>query len=61
MLCENCHTTHDANYGSGRFCSSKCARGFSTKEKRKLINQKVSDKLKGRIGGASTVTEKPIE
>lgn len=61
MLCENCHTTHDANYGSGRFCSSKCARGFSTKEKRKLINQKVSDKLKGRIGGASTVTENSIE
>lgn len=45
--CENCEKPHDKNYGSGRFCSSKCAKGFSTKAKRLDINKKVSEKLKG--------------
>ena len=45
MLCENCKKEHDGSYGSGRFCSEKCARGFSTKAKRKEINKKVSKKL----------------
>ena len=31
MICEKCEQEHDGTYGSGRFCSSKCARGFSTK------------------------------
>jgi hypothetical protein len=44
-LCENCQIEHDETYGSGRFCSSKCAHGFSSKEKRKEINEKVSKKL----------------
>jgi hypothetical protein len=48
MRCENCNDTHNGSYGSGRFCSSKCARGFSTKGKRKEINKSVSNKLKGR-------------
>ena len=42
MICENCKKEHDGSYGSGRFCSSKCARAFSTKIKRKEINEKVS-------------------
>lgn len=33
---------HDGSYGSGRFCSAKCARGFSTFNKRQDINNKVS-------------------
>jgi len=45
--CENCGTEHDGSYGSGRFCSTKCARGFSTKAKRKEINEKVSNTLTG--------------
>ena len=45
MICENCGKEHDGFYGSGRFCSSKCARGFSTKAKREEINEKVSKKL----------------
>lgn len=45
MKCENCEKEHDGKYGSGRFCSATCARGFSTKEKRSLINEKVSLKL----------------
>ena len=47
MKCENCNNDHDGSYGSGRFCCAKCARGFSTKLKRKEINVKVSEKLKG--------------
>lgn len=40
--CENCELEHNGEYGSGRFCSNKCAKGFSTKSKRSLINEKVS-------------------
>mgnify|MGYP001190321898 CR=1 FL=1 len=47
-ICENCGLNHSGLYGSGRFCSFKCARCFSTKEKRIEINQKISNKLKGR-------------
>lgn len=49
MICENCNKEHDGSYGSGRFCSSKCARAFSTKIKRKEINEKVSLKLKKNL------------
>jgi len=45
--CENCGKDHDGNYASGRFCSKKCSRGFSTKAKRKEINEKVSKKIQG--------------
>ena len=48
MICENCGVTHNESYGSGRFCGAKCARGFSTKHKRKEINDKVSNSLIGR-------------
>ena len=47
MICENCGKEHNGKYGSGRFCNFKCARGFSTKAKRKDINKQVSKKLKG--------------
>ena len=55
-ICENCGCSHDGSYGSGRFCSSKCARGFSTKSKRTEINKKVSTALFGRhyIQGSRT-------
>jgi len=48
LICENCGVEHTGEYGSGRFCSSKCARGFSTKSKRKAINEKVGQKLSSR-------------
>lgn len=47
MKCEKCGKEHNGDYGSGRFCNSKCARGFSTTEKRKEINIKVSKLLSG--------------
>jgi len=47
--CENCGSDHEGKYGSGRFCSTKCSRGFSTKAKRSEINEKVSKKLGGGL------------
>ena len=40
--CENCSSLHNGEYASGRFCSSKCSKSFSTKNKRKEINEKLS-------------------
>lgn len=48
MKCEKCMCEHTGVYGSGRFCSSQCARSFATKDKRSNINETVSKKLKGR-------------
>ena len=45
-LCESCLCVHTGEYGSGRFCCAICARSFSTKSKRKEINEKVSLKMK---------------
>lgn len=47
--CEYCNGEHEGLYGSGRFCSQKCARGFSTRRSRKDINEKVSRALKGKF------------
>lgn len=47
MKCEKCDKDHDGKYASGRFCGQKCARSFSSQEKRQDINKRVSEKLKG--------------
>lgn len=44
--CELCKSNHNGEYGSGRFCSSLCARSFSTRDKRKDINRIVSNRLR---------------
>ena len=49
FICENCGKEHNGSYGSGRFCSSKCARSFSTKMNRDKINKKVSNTFKNKI------------
>jgi len=49
MICEKCGNDHDGKYASGRFCGSKCSRGFATQAKREEINRRVSVKMKGRI------------
>ena len=49
--CKNCGINDAIKYSkytTGEFCSAKCARGFSTKEKRTEINLNVSKKLLGR-------------
>ena len=48
MNCLNCQESHSGEYGSGKFCSMKCARSFSTKSKRNEINKKVSVKMTGK-------------
>jgi len=47
MICENCKENHDGSYGSGRFCSSSCARIFSSRKKTKDTYVTISKKLKG--------------
>jgi Zn finger protein HypA/HybF involved in hydrogenase expression len=49
MFCENCQQEHSGSYATGRFCSAKCARGFSTKYNREETNRKVSETLKLKI------------
>jgi len=54
MLCKNCNVNESlkySKYSTGEFCSRKCARSFSSKDKRKEINEKVSLSLKGRGNG----------
>lgn len=58
MKCEACNKEHDGSYGSGRFCCQACSRSFATKSKRKEINQKISEALKGK---PTNITEKVIE
>lgn len=50
-LCKNCEINEAIKYSphsNGEFCSKKCALGFSTKNKRNEINEKVSKKLTGK-------------
>lgn len=44
--CENCENIIEVKIGSGRFCSLKCSRSFSTKEKRQEINEKIKETFK---------------
>ena len=59
--CELCGTIHSGTYGSGRFCSAKCARSYSTHENRKEINRKVSMKLMGRSVADGTISPKSAD
>jgi 5-methylcytosine-specific restriction endonuclease McrA len=52
-ICEKCQKEHDGSYASGRFCSSFCARSYSSFEKREEINRKVSKTLKDNGKGFS--------
>lgn len=47
-ICECCGCSHNGTYASGRFCSQKCARSYSTKAQRKEIDKKVSEALLSR-------------
>ena len=49
--CKCCNIVNAIKYSkhsNGEFCSYKCARSYSTKEKRVEINEKVSEKLSNR-------------
>ena len=41
--CEYCKKSHDGSYGSGRFCSKECARGYSSLRNREERNKKISE------------------
>src|SRR6188474_1053512 len=45
MKCELCDADHDGVYGSGRFCTQKCARAFTTHKNRAEISKRVSETL----------------
>ncbi len=47
-VCENCGTSKEEKWSSGRFCSLKCSRSFSTRSKRTEVNSKVSMNLRGK-------------
>ena len=47
--CERCSEQITEVYGSGRFCSQKCARGSATAEKREEINKKTSETIKKKF------------
>jgi hypothetical protein len=47
--CEKCNKEIINLYGSGRFCSQKCARSYSTHKNRKNINKKISETLSKKI------------
>lgn len=56
QMCENCGSEHDGSYASGRFCSKKCGFSFSTKFKRKEINEKVSNTIQSKISAGEIFT-----
>lgn len=58
-VCENCSSFRDGNYGSGRFCSKECARGFSTKRNRSEISRKTAATLRAKTS-ASTRVPAPV-
>lgn len=50
--CERCGTLHDGSYGSGRFCSERCSRGFVTaknSQNRAETNRKISNSLENHV------------
>lgn len=49
MICEYCKQEHNGLYGSRRFCSQKCAKGYATYNKRNNINNQVRNTLKNKF------------
>lgn len=47
MICERCGKEHDGSFGSGRFCSRKCA---NTRELSSSTKKKIADSVKNTIG-----------
>ena len=55
MKCENCNIEHDGTYTSGRFCSVRCGKSFSTKNNRKSINSSISKTLIKRLDSGERI------
>lgn len=48
MICENCQDEHDGQYGSGRFCSKKCASIYSSNKNKEQKGKNISLAMKKR-------------
>lgn len=57
LFCEKCLIAHDGKYGSGRFCSSACARSFSS-QKTPEVCRKISETLKNKVRPPPVLLEK---
>lgn len=49
IICKNCLKAHKGVYGSGRFCSSKCAHSYSTKKDKKQKKEAICKTCKTNI------------
>jgi hypothetical protein len=57
--CENCGSTHEGKYASGRFCSIKCSKSFSTSLNSSERSRKISNSIKSKgIKTSKEVKEK---
>lgn len=54
--CERCNEQITEVYGSGRFCSQKCARGSATAGKREEINKKTSESIKKKYENGEMIS-----
>ena len=45
MVCENCGCNHNGEYGSGRFCSSKCARSYSSNVNNEIRKKNIQESV----------------
>ena len=59
IKCEKCNTKIKEAYGSGRFCSQKCARSFSTASNREAISKKTSDTIRKKFLEQSVRNKNP--
>lgn len=46
ILCEQCKTEIDGNYGSGRFCNKKCANIWSANQNKEQRSKKIQKTMK---------------
>lgn len=60
MQCEKCNSEMSEKYGSGRFCSSACARAFSTLLRREEINTKVAKSMTGKVSPTKGIKFGPL-
>ena len=61
MKCQKCNLDHDGSFGSGKYCSRKCAN--SRGPRNDIFKKKVSEKLKGTLpwNSGKTLTEEHKE
>ena len=61
MICEYCKEEHDGFYGSGRFCSKSCAKGFSSLNNRKERNDKIRNSVNAYFAPRKKEKERKVK